>query len=203
MKHTPLKLKSWPKRQRTRIKPMSKKRIAENVIRGEVLADCLMRCLNLYFLYKNHLVLTTMTLFNRKQSRRKPQKPRKKNPLFDAIAEVTHFHPEVSSAWIAKASKSLDVVLATPEDVRDMAKWYKSQERFRGFMLQPETIVKWWGQFIASRTQGSHGGRKQRPGDGRSANGTDREVRIVKCGPEANTSPVVIEPDHPLFKRRP
>ena len=90
------------------------------------------------------------------------RKPRKRDRLFDAIAEVTGSHPEVSGSGIGRAATALRKINATVDDVLEMAAWYKA--KYPGFHLQPTMIVKWWGQFIADRSSGVHHAQRTKCG---------------------------------------
>jgi len=62
----------------------------------------------------------------------KPKKPRKRDLLFDAVADVCCADPITSGSSIAKISRNLAKAGYTPEDVYEFKRWWNSDDWRRG-----------------------------------------------------------------------
>lgn len=98
---------------------------------------------------------------------RKPKASRERNPLLDAIVEVTGGDPAQTTpiAWsqAAKALSEIRVVCpdVTPEEIRARAKFH---EEHNNWTLTPLALAKHWGGLGARNAQSSSGGSGQGAG---------------------------------------
>jgi len=99
----------------------------------------------------------------------KPEKPR--DLLFDAVADVTASNPKLLGSRIAKCTNDLRKIGATPEQVRQVARWFTSNDwrGKRGDKLTFALLAEVWDSGIANKpvvvTNNGHGTRRRQQAD--------------------------------------
>jgi hypothetical protein len=73
-----------------------------------------------------------------------PVVPRPRNPLFDALVEITGANPAVSGGEIGKALAAIKIIMpdVTPEEIRRRAANYKTQ--MPDCTMSALALAKWW-----------------------------------------------------------
>lgn len=94
---------------------------------------------------------------------------RPRNPLFDAVAEVTASNPKLLGSRIAKCTNDLQKIGATPEQVRKVATWYRANDwrGRKGEKLTFSVLIEVWDSGIRGTPAPANG--KGPPGESTDA----------------------------------
>jgi len=92
-------------------------------------------------------------------SPKKTATSRQPNRLFDAVAEVTASNPKLLGSRIGKCATELSKIGATPEQVHQVATWFKSNDwrGKKGEKLTFATLIEVWDSGIRNEANHSNG----------------------------------------------